>query len=278
MFACGSEAKDESHPPENSIEDFVPIRVDSVENGESNWGADSSAWIEGEEGSELRSGDGFGGGAGMGPADGMAESGNPQEGKIDSVPFKRLESKGSLAFYCPKYMIENTACNVSLIISKDSLEKVKKLLSEKMLKAVTNSIEKSIKKDIEAHSLTVYEKMKVELKFDAEDFDLLASPQNETVVFNQNTNQREWDWVVKPKKPGNLQLILIVSAYSEKEGVWIAVESPPRIFNIGVNVDPRGYLVKLWGFFGTNPEWLFMQVFFPVIAFFTGRKIARKRK
>ncbi len=278
IYSCGAETKSESSMSKDTIDDFIPVRMDSIESIEQDEGTDSLTGSEVLEGSGLGAGAGHGEGAGMGSTEGVEGIGHRRVERADSIQKTKTESQGSLAFYCPKYMIENTACNVSLLISKDSLEKVKKLLSEKMLKSVTNSTEKSIKKDIEAHSISIYEKMKVELKFDVNEFDLLASPQNETVVFTQNTNQREWDWVVKPKRPGNLQLILIVSAYSEAEGVWIAVESPPRIFNIGVRVDPRGYFVKLWGFFGANPEWLLTQLLFPVVTFFVGKKRGKKRR
>jgi hypothetical protein len=87
-----------------------------------------------------------------------------------------------------------------------------------------------------------------------------------------------WDWIVKPLKVGAVQLSIIISAYDEKNGRWIAVQTPPRIFTVKVQVDPRSYLSKLWGFLQTNPEWLFVQILFPVIAFFYGKRKGKKKK
>lgn len=89
-------------------------------------------------------------------------------------------------------------------------------------------------------------------------------------------NDMNWDWIIKPTKVGNLQLSIIASAFDEKNGRWIPVQTPPKIFNIKVQVDPRGYFTKLWGFFGNNPEWLLTQLLFPLIAFFYGKRQKKK--
>ncbi|MCU0359736.1 MAG: hypothetical protein MUF75_03300 [Bacteroidia bacterium] len=215
-------------------------------------------------------------GAGVGTSDDPDAIATDPGSTINSSNSKK--TKGSLAFYCPKYMIENTACNISLVISKDSLMKVVKLLTGRIQNANAERSAEEIEKDIQSHQIDVYEKMKVELKFDKNDFDLLSEPQNLSMIFDESNHQHEWDWVVKPKRPGSMQIILVVSAYNEKGGKWIEVESPPRIFNVAVKVDPRGYFVKLWGFLGANPEWLFVQVLFPIVAYFAGKRQGKKRK
>lgn len=183
--------------------------------------------------------------------------------------------KGSIAFYCPKKMIESTATNVSVIISKNDLAKVKQLLENKIA-AITNKNEKEINQGIEVHPIDIYSKMKVELKYSDGDIEVISKPETEALLFNNTIKEQEWDWVVKPKKLGSLQLILAVSAFNEVNNEWIAVETPPRIFNIVVKVDPRNYFTKLWLFLEDHPEWIFMQVLFPVIAFFVGKKRGKK--
>ena len=86
-----------------------------------------------------------------------------------------------------------------------------------------------------------------------------------------------WDWIIKPLNVGKRQLTLIISAYNKTNDQWISVDIPPKIFDISVKVDPRGYLAKLWGFLETNPEWIFAQFIFPVVGFYSGRR-RKKRK
>jgi len=223
----------------------------------------------------LGAGDGSGQGEVSGRSRRIASVGDSSRrpGKKTSAPHK-----GNIAFYVPVKILENTATNISVIISKDSLERVVKGLVKTLMDAEVGKNADKIRQGVRAQPINIYPKMKVDLKFSSGDFEELSGPGREFLEFDSTTVQREWDWVVKPKKTGNLQLVLIVSAYNESNGDWILVQSPPRVFNVVVQVDPRSYFVKLWAFLGENPEWLFIQILFPLIAYFMGRKKGKKEK
>jgi len=182
--------------------------------------------------------------------------------------------QGTLVYYCPSHMLESTDNNVSVTITKAALSQAIDQLERKVA-ATTGKPVESIQKDITGSSIKIAAKMKVELKYGEKDFETIYKPENDDQIFD-GTNDMNWDWIIKPMKVGLTQLTIIISAYDEKNGRWIAAQTPPKIFNIKVQVDPRGYFAKLWEFLETHPEWLFMQILFPLIAFFFGKKLGKK--
>lgn len=184
------------------------------------------------------------------------------------------KTKGVLVYYCPGRMLENTDNNVSVTITKAALRQAIEQLGDKVA-ATTGKPVELIQKDITGSSILIASKMKVELKYGEKDFETIYKPENDDQIFDGN-NDMNWDWIVKPMRVGTLQLSIIVSAYDEKNGRWIAAQTPPKIFHIKVQVDPRGYFAKLWSFLEINPEWLFVQILFPLVAFFFGRRQGKK--
>jgi len=180
------------------------------------------------------------------------------------------KTEGTLVYYCPSRMLENTDNNVSVTITKAALKQAIDDL-EKRVAATTGKPSESIHENITGSSITIASKMKVELKYADKDFQTIYKPEYDDQIFD-GENDMHWDWIIKPTKVGNLQLSIILSAFDEKNGRWIAVQTPPKIFDIKVQVDPRGYFSKLWGFFGDHPEWLLTQLLFPLAAFFYGKR------
>jgi hypothetical protein len=191
-------------------------------------------------------------------------------------PVMAQKTEGTLVYYCPSRMLENTNNNVSVTITKAAMREAVRQLGEKVAEATGKPAE-SIKPDITGTSITLATKMKVELKYSDKDFEPIYKPENDDQIYD-GISDMNWDWIIKPLKVGSVQLSIIVSAYNEENGRWVAVFTPPKTFNIKVQVDPRGYFSKLWGFLGENPEWLFMQVLFPLVAFFFGKKQGQKSK
>ncbi len=195
----------------------------------------------------------------------------PMEGFLPSKQImisKRTE--GSLVYYCPGRMLENTDNNVSVTITNAVLLDAMEHLGKKVEATIGKSLE-VIKKDINGSPITISARMKVELKFNDKDFQTIYKPENEDQLFD-GINDMNWDWIIKPQKVGSIQLSIVVSAFDEKNNRWLAAQSPPKIFNIKVQVDPRSYFSKLWAFLEANPEWVFIQIFFPIIAFFFGKR------
>jgi len=190
-------------------------------------------------------------------------------GNVD-VAVEPQNSEGTVVYYCPSRMMENANNNVSVTITKAEMEQAIKQLENRIV-ATTGQPAEKIAKDINGSTITIAPKMKVELKYSDKDFETIYKPEYADQFFD-GKNSMTWDWIVKPLKVGNNQLSIIVSAYDEKNGRWVAVQSPPRIFTIKVQVDPRGYFAKLWGFLEQNPEWLFVQIIFPVVAYFFGKR------
>lgn len=180
------------------------------------------------------------------------------------------KTEGTLVYYCPARMVENTDNNVSVTITKAALKQAIDEL-EKRVAATTGKPSELIHDNITGSSITIASKMKVELKYADKDFQTIYKPEYDDQIFD-GENDMHWDWIIKPTKVGNLQLSIILSAFDEKNDRWIAVQTPPKIFDIKVQVDPRGYFSKLWGFFGDHPEWLLTQLLFPLAAFFYGKR------
>lgn len=190
---------------------------------------------------------------------------------IESIPTK---TEGSLVYYCPERMLENTDNIVSVTISKAVISEAITQLSRRI--ATTTGVQEDVvSMDVNGIPITISSKMKVELKYSANDFETIYQPENPDQLFD-GVNDMNWDWIIKPLKVGNLQLTIVVSAFDENNGRWIAAQSPPKMLSIKVQVDPRGYFAKLWGFLGEHPEWIFMQIIIPLIAYFFGRKKGKK--
>lgn len=189
-------------------------------------------------------------------------------------PIRKDKVAGSIVYYCPARMMENSDNNVSVTITKTDLKDAI-IQIEKRVEATTGKPAELIKKDVNGTTISISAKMKVELKYSDKDFETIYKPENDDRIFD-GTNDMNWDWIIKPMNIGTKQLSIVVSAFDALNGRWIAVQSPPKIFDIKVQVDPRSYFARMWKFLQANPEWLFTQMLFPVIAFFFGKKQGRK--
>lgn len=181
-----------------------------------------------------------------------------------------IKSEGSVVYYCPRRMLESTDNNVSVTITKAALAKALANL-ERRIAETTDATAAEIRESTGGSAVSISRKMKVELKFSSDDFQTIYKPENDDQNFD-GENDMNWDWIIRPLNVGSAQLSIIVSAFDETNQRWVAAQTPPKIFDIKVQVDPRGYFSKLWGFFGTHPEWLLTQLLFPLIAFFYGKR------
>ena len=201
-----------------------------------------------------------------------------RQGEVTSQPEKlivrrytsALKSEGSVVYYCPRRMLESTDNNVSVTITKATLAKAIANL-ERRIAETTDATAAEIRESTGGSAVNISRKMKVELKFSSDDFQTIYKPENDDQIFD-GENDMNWDWIIRPLNVGAAQLSIIVSAFDENNQRWVAAQTPPKIFDISVQVDPRGYFSKLWGFFGAHPEWLLTQLLFPLIAFFYGKR------
>lgn len=201
---------------------------------------------------------------------------NYGKGKGQGHPNAIIEKvPGTIAYYCPGRMLENTSNNVSLTISKATIDQAIEEIKLRVVDVVPEESVEMLEKDITGKSIIISQKMKVELKYSDKDFETLYMPENEEQIFDGNSDMY-WDWIIKPIRIGTCQLAIVVSAFDEKNGRWIAAQTPPQVFNIKVQVNPMTYFEKLWDFLKNNPVWIFIQILFPIIAFFFGRKQAKK--
>jgi hypothetical protein len=184
--------------------------------------------------------------------------------------------KGSLAFYAPKRMREKMANNVSAIITCSDIEYALKELQSRIQEIQPSKTPEEITNGTEAYVIDVFKKMKIHLEYSPDDFEVVYKPQKEEQVFTTQ-NTLEWDWVIKPKKTGNKQLTLIVSGCNDVNGECLPLKAP-LIFNIQVDVDPRTYVANLWDFLNEHPEWLFVQVLFPIVAYYAGKRQRKNLK
>lgn len=185
-----------------------------------------------------------------------------------------VKPEGSVVYYCPRRMLESTDNNVSVTITKAALAKALANLEQRISESSGVS-SAEIRESTGGSHLTISRRMKVELKFSEDDFQTIYKPETDDQIFNGEQDMN-WDWIIRPKNVGSAQLSIIVSAFDDANNRWVAAQTPPKIFDIQVQVDPRGYLSKLWGFLGANPEWLLTQILFPLIAFFYGKKQGKK--
>ena len=185
-----------------------------------------------------------------------------------------IKSEGSVVYYCPRRMLESTDNNVSVTITKTALAKALANL-ERRIDESSSASAAEIHESTGGIAVAISRKMKVELKYSSDDFQTIYKPENDDQNFD-GENEMNWDWIIRPLNVGSAQISIIVSAFDENNQQWVAAQTPPKIFDIKVQVDPRGYFSKLWGFFGNNPEWLLTQLLFPLIAFFYGKRSGKK--
>jgi len=185
-----------------------------------------------------------------------------------------IKSEGSVVYYCPRRMLESTDNNVSVTITKTALAKALANLERRIDESSSTSAAE-IHESTGGIAVAISRKMKVELKYSSDDFQTIYKPENDDQNFD-GENEMNWDWIIRPLNVGSAQISIIVSAFDENNQQWVAAQTPPKIFDIKVQVDPRGYFSKLWGFFGNNPEWLLTQLLFPLIAFFYGKRSGKK--
>lgn len=181
-----------------------------------------------------------------------------------------IKSEGSVVYYCPRRMLESTDNNVSVTITKAALAKALANL-ERRIAETSDATAAEIREGTGGSAVTISRKMKVELKFSSDDFQTIYKPEIDDQNFD-GENDMNWDWIIRPLNVGSAQISIIVSAFDENRQQWVAAQTPPKIFDIKVQVDPRGYFSKLWGFFGDHPEWLLTQFLFPLAAFFYGKR------
>lgn len=178
-------------------------------------------------------------------------------------------ANGTFVYYCPAHMLENTDNCIAVSITTAEVQQAIAKLRENVVNA-TGKSEDEIDADVKGIKIAIATKMKVEVKYDEEDFKTIDAPQSEYQIFD-GVSDMNWYWIVKPRRVGRTQVSFVISAYDEQNGQWAQVEMP-KVYTVQVKIDPRGYFAKLWDFLGDNPEWIFVQVVFPLAAYFWGKK------
>jgi hypothetical protein len=204
------------------------------------------------------------------PEERMGAVTQPPERLIVRRSMSAIKSEGSVVYYCPRRMLESTDNNVSVTITKAALAKALANLERRIAES-SDATAAEIREGTGGSAVTISRKMKVELKFSSDDFQTIYKPEIDDQNFD-GENDMNWDWIIRPLNVGSAQISIIVSAFDENRQQWVAAQTPPKIFDIKVQVDPRGYFSKLWGFFGDHPEWLLTQLLFPLAAFFYGKR------
>jgi hypothetical protein len=192
-------------------------------------------------------------------------------------------SQGSVAYYCPLHMIEGIETYVTVEISKDSLARLINDLTLEMVQS-TNTSREQVSQSIHGEALIIAKKMKVEIKVQQEDFTILDSDENLEKVFlsrsffHSSRNLLQWNWVILPKRIGqSVNIIIKISGFNPENGQWVEVTTP-KIIVVSVSIDPRNYWSIIKDFFYHHFEYLLTQILVPLITFFGGILVGRKRK
>lgn len=161
-----------------------------------------------------------------------------RQGEVTSQPEKlivrkyasSLKSEGSLVYYCPRRMLENTDNNVSVTITKAALAKALSNL-ERRIAETSDATAAEIQESTGGSALTISRKMKVELKFSNDDFHTIYKPENDDQIFD-GENDLNWDWIIRPLIVGSAQISIIVSAFDENNQRWVAAQTPPKYLTL----------------------------------------------
>ncbi|WP_415326685.1 hypothetical protein [Chryseobacterium sp. MMS23-Vi53] len=195
--------------------------------------------------------------------------------KKDSVAakpvFQTKEIKANTLIYAPKDMSKDNSYNVLAMVNMNDIEKS----IASMQKEATESNNKKIKSsDIKvSKNVTVTNKIKVTMKYDKDIFDVLNSDDDEIKILDKNQKEIVWKWLLKPKKySSNTHLTFVFQSMDNNEILF----EEEKFVNVNISVTNTfwGYLEYL----AENPKYTIPSIILPLITFFAGRFLRKKKE
>ncbi|WP_264557871.1 hypothetical protein [Flavobacterium sp. N1718] len=176
--------------------------------------------------------------------------------------------EGKLVYFCPHSMIEGQQSVISVMITKEELQKAIRRFNKHLSGAMEK--EKRQSGDVKTGDVRISRRMFVTLGSGGDKFAIIVEPQSDTLVFDGKKDMH-WTWYVEPKAVGKMTISILVYGCDDEKGPWEEASGPIKL-QTEVYVDGRSYFAKLWAFLNKNPEWAFTQIIFPVAAFYAGRR------
>ncbi|OGU59500.1 MAG: hypothetical protein A2X64_08280 [Ignavibacteria bacterium GWF2_33_9] len=195
---------------------------------------------------------------------------------------------GPISFYCPEKMKEEVTYEVramlGTLIDKKELETellktINETRQERNEPPISNTAIKT--KDV---YLGIY--LKIELKDDAGNkFNIIIPSEKQKKdslikIFNEVTNEFfdktfQWSWKVTPKANtrGEASLTLVVTPYDKNMN---PLDGKNKEYKIKI-VLKESFFTAFWDKVNRNPEWTFASIIAPVISFFAGFLLRRKK-
>jgi len=209
--------------------------------------------------------------------------------KVTPVVYPKTSSK-SIAFYCPEEMKEENTYEVRAMLGyflKD--EQVK----DELLGAI-NETRKEMHEapvtlsDIATKAIALDKYVKIDLLDPANKFKIVFvpinpnSPTNEPVkIFDDATNQYypnlfKWIWKVTPNtsSKGPAVLTLVITPYDKDRKPQTGEQ---RNYAIKVALK-ESFVAAVWDRANRNPEWAVASIITPILSFFAGLFVKKKKK
>jgi len=188
--------------------------------------------------------------------------------EVQKIDKKKL--KANTLIYAPKNMSKGSEYTVIAMVNlndaKNSIASISRIAGESNSHTI-KADDIKIKKNT-----TVTDKIKVTMKYDEEVFEEICSNDGLVQILDKNQKEISWNWTLKPKKySSGAHLTFIFQSMDDNR---ILFEEKKFVdVNISVSNTFGGYLDYL----SAKPEYTIPSIILPLITFFAGRFVRRKK-
>ncbi|HLN95404.1 MAG TPA: thrombospondin type 3 repeat-containing protein, partial [Flavobacterium sp.] len=151
---------------------------------------------------------------------------------------------GKLVYFCPHSMIEGQQSVISVMITKEELQKAIRRFNKHLSGAMEQ--EKRQSGDVKTGDVRISRRMFVTLGSGGDKFAIIVKPESDTLVFDGKKDMH-WTWYVEPKAVGKMTISILVYGCDDEKGQWEEASGPIKL-QTEVYVDGRSYFAKLWAF------------------------------
>ncbi len=189
---------------------------------------------------------------------------------------KWQNAKGYAIVYCPTKMIIHVPSIIDAEITKTELKTAYSNFLKKIQKQNTNENADQLTKDIIGDSVNLFQKMRIDIQFDSDDFKEVSKDETPVKSFSDQ-NTLDWEWIVKPLQ-STRKSIMKFDFYGIDPTNNEETNILEKTISVAVQVDARSFLEKWSDFLLDDPKTTITAIIIPVITFFGGFFSGKRNK
>ncbi|MFT4154668.1 hypothetical protein [Parafilimonas sp.] len=184
--------------------------------------------------------------------------------------------RGYAIVYCPSKMIIHVPSVIDAAITKNEFDSAYAIFVRTIQQQNPGTNVQQITKDVIGDSINLYNKMRVDIEFDPDDFKQISKNEITAKSFN-NYKTLDWEWIIKPLRSTRKSIIKFnfYGIDPDNDEKIIILE---KTINVAVKVDARSFLEKWSDFLLDDPKTTITAILIPLLSFFGGFFTAKKSK